>query len=556
MKRSAESTSRSTNVPGLLLAAVAIACGALQPTLAECPRMCDCKWKSGKESVMCVNASLYRIPRKLDASTQLLELTGNNLEEISQDAFVEAGLLNLQKLFLARCGLKTLHRYAFRKLINLVELDLSQNALLSVPSASLETIPGLRELKLSGNPIQTLTADGFKSVPQLVRLDLSSCQVTSIAPGSFAGLENSLEWLKLDGNRLSVIAAPIIAGLLGLHGLELARNPWNCSCDLRPLREWMLRRNVPSSTPPICKTPFRLASRSWGSIDLDEFACAPSASTHAPVAATVEGGDVTLRCIIKGVPSPHVRWLWRGSKPIANLSGSNPLNTRRLFLVRTSSKGSNLTIMSVEGRDSGTYVCSAENRAGKALANVTLNIERRPQGDVLTGRFVAAILSVAMLLVAASCLVALCVCRLRKQRRGWTLATLRPREPREDSYEKIEMNHKISNKSNGGVDLCVVKPARVPYNRKKNGWYRGVALTDEEEGGYEAEVETPTPTTGYFPHQGSPWTTDSKRMSDASWKQRFVLWRAVLKLSKFIMRDCECGKYVLGGTDRTLLLPK
>lgn len=249
---------------------IALLCTTIE-SMADCPHLCECKWKSGKESVLCLNANLSAIPTKLDAGTQILELMHNDIQIIANDEFSRANLLNLQKLFLTKCRLKTIERFTFRKLINLVELDLSDNLLSMVPSHALESIPELRELKLIGNPIQRIFNDAFVKVPQLIRLELSNCQLTEIDVRAFAGLEASLEWLNLDYNKLSDFQVEAVLLLQNLHGLELAGNPWNCSCKLRPLREWMLRENIPFHIPPMCKFPERLAEQTWDKIDLGSF---------------------------------------------------------------------------------------------------------------------------------------------------------------------------------------------------------------------------------------------------------------------------------------------
>ena len=147
----------------LLLLALVAGCSWLTAAAAAaaCPAVCDCRWRNGKESVTCVGANLSQVPAKLDAGTQVLNLSGNHLTAVPADAFRTAGLLNLQKVFLARCRIQILDKYAFRKLKNLVELDLSYNALSSVPSHVFASIPELRELRLSGNPIQRVLNDAF-----------------------------------------------------------------------------------------------------------------------------------------------------------------------------------------------------------------------------------------------------------------------------------------------------------------------------------------------------------------------------------------------------------
>lgn len=497
-----------------------------QGLLSDCPRLCECKWKSGKESVICLNANLSSVPLELDAGTQVLDLEGNNLITVKNDEFSTAGLLNLQKVYIAKCRLKTLDRFAFRHLINLVELDLSYNVLPTVPSHVLDSIPELRELKLSGNPIQRIMNNAFVHVPQLVRLELSECKIGTIEARGFAGLENSLEWLKLDRNRLVDVRSTTLTSLHSLHGLELAGNPWNCSCSLRPLREWMLRQNVPFEIPPVCKYPRRLTSKPWNRLDLDEFACVPEILAPDPKAHGVEGRNITMTCRIAGVPEPSVRWLLK-NRVIANLTGVPYNNGKKLYVVRVQNNSSNLTILTADVQDAGVYVCAAENKAGRVEASVTLAVSRKPPENSLNNKAVLAGVIVAALFVLASCLVALCVCSVRRRQHANRWQTRRTNSGRrhEDSYEKIEMNHKMigDNGGNGigppgvGGDVAVVGPIR------RNGEYRGVPcldtdqeLDEDEDVGYEDNTETPTPTNTNNSRESKLWTAAAAARSISS----------------------------------------
>ena len=66
------------------LLALATACAMLTAAsciaAVDCPEACKCKWKGGKETVECVNASLVAVP-SMDADTQVLDLGNNNLAE-------------------------------------------------------------------------------------------------------------------------------------------------------------------------------------------------------------------------------------------------------------------------------------------------------------------------------------------------------------------------------------------------------------------------------------------------------------------------------------------
>ncbi|XP_001356012.3 uncharacterized protein kek3 [Drosophila pseudoobscura] len=454
---------------------------------AECPSVCECKWKSGKESVLCLNANLTHIPEPLDAGTQLLDLSGNDIQSMPDDSFAAARLLNLQKVYLARCRLRLIERHAFRKLINLVELDLSHNQLGAIPSLALYHVSELRELRLSGNPILRVPDDAFAHVPQLVRLEMSDCRLAFVAVRAFAGLESSLEWLKLDGNRLSEVRSGTITSLSSLHGLELAGNEWNCSCSLRPLRAWMLQQNIPSGIPPTCQSPPRLTGRAWDKLDVDDFACVPQIVATDTTAHGVEGRNVTMSCYVEGVPQPAVRWLLK-NRLIANLSAGGEdsdeprtaaaTQGRKTYVVNMLRNASNLTILTADMQDAGIYTCAAENKAGKVEASVTLAVSRRPPEAPWGVRIVLLGVLAALLFVVGSSFAAICLCSLRKRRklRLWNSV---PPVRRSESYEKIEMTARVRPDLGGGASCG-------------GGSANGAGLfQDAEEQGYLRAAHTP-----------------------------------------------------------------
>ncbi|XP_054262391.1 uncharacterized protein LOC128986204 [Macrosteles quadrilineatus] len=467
-----------TEVPHLL---VALACCVAGVVAGTCPSLCECKWKSGKEAVLCLNANFSTIPLSLDAGTQVIDLTGNNLAEIGRDAFSKADLLNLQKIFVAKCRIKSLDRYAFRKLKNLVELDLSYNVLLAVPSHIFDSIAELRELKLSGNPILRVMNDAFSHIPQLVRLEMSDCRLQIVEPRAFNGLHESLEWLKLDKNKIGNIRSSTLTALQNLHGLELSGNPWNCSCSIRELREWMLRQNIPSSAPPVCKVPRRLHGKSWDRLNLDDFACIPSIAAHSEVFSGTEGGNVSLSCLISGSPDPVVRWYWK-SRILPNVS-SGVTSAKRPYVITVGEKVTYLTIVNLDLQDAGVYLCTAENKAGRVEGNVTLEVIKRVREAGFSWNVLLASIIVAVLFVAASCLVVVCMCSV-KQKHGMPRA-------RKESYEKMELNHKscgpLAPTANHYTEVAVVAPTK---QHPRHSEYRGVPGDDAE-----GEDEDDTPST-------------------------------------------------------------
>ncbi|ENN78412.1 hypothetical protein HUJ04_011481 [Dendroctonus ponderosae] len=455
-------------------------CMAPPTSPTECPRTCECKWKSGKESVVCSNANFSTVPPNLDSGTQILDLTENHIANLNNQEFSKAGLVNLQKIFLVKCRLKAIEKYAFQNLINLVELDLSSNLLSAVPSSSFSSTPELRELKLSSNPIYALTAKAFSAVPQLVRLEMSDCKISRIEIQAFLGLEDSLEWLRLDNNKLSQVDSLAFVGLANLHGLELAGNPWNCSCRLREFREWMLGQNVPYDIPPICHSPPRLQKKSWKLLDLDEFACPPKIYATELKVRGIEGDNVTLSCSIEGIPLPHVKWAVK-NRPINNTSPQ--VAGLKLFITNEKLSSSELLIRSVESQDAGSYTCAAENKAGKAEAVVLLTIVKKYSEIKFSTTVLLVSVLLGVTLTFLCCLLTACFVSSRKKR---LLKWHNPECRREDNYEKIELKPKMGQRNlNGGVarDGALVTIAR------KNGEYSVVPGTDTDHENDE-EVES------------------------------------------------------------------
>ena len=71
----------------------------------NCNIICQCKWKSGKETANCDHRSLQTIPTGLSSTIQVIDLNGNMLNKLPAMIFVKRGLLNLQRIYMANCHL-------------------------------------------------------------------------------------------------------------------------------------------------------------------------------------------------------------------------------------------------------------------------------------------------------------------------------------------------------------------------------------------------------------------------------------------------------------------
>ncbi|KAF2365931.1 Immunoglobulin I-set [Trinorchestia longiramus] len=354
-------------------------------TQAACPKLCHCKWRDGKETVACHDADFIDIPRGLDSTTQVLDLHRNNLKILPSDAFLDTGLVNLQKVWLNFCKLKYISDGAFKHLANLIELDLSDNLLTTIPSKPLADVSGLRNLLIARNAITELPEEAFKSVPMLVKLDLSHNNISSVHENAFAFL-NRLEDLKLSYNNLKTLPVNVLRPLAVLHGLHVDHNPWNCNCHLRLLRQWLLQRNVPASIPPQCHSPERLKGRKWRTLNEDEFVCVPLVTAVAQKVIASHGDNVTLACKVETDDEAAVTWLV-GERTVVNASeeAQRKYSVLELGASGTGARVSNLTIEGAAVQDQGTYRCVAENKAGRVETNLTLKVSE----EVTEVQFVA-----------------------------------------------------------------------------------------------------------------------------------------------------------------------
>lgn len=341
---------------------------------ASCPDVCGCKWKNGKQSVECRDKALITVPQGIDNATQVLDVSGSNLQILPGDAFLRVGLVNLQRVYLSRCRIGQIDGRALRGLTNAVEIDLSRNMLTAVPSATLADVPLLRDLSLAGNPIQRIGPDAFRHCTGLVRLDVSGCELHAVAATAFAGIER-LETLKLDNNRLTELLAGTVETLNKVHGVELHENPWHCDCNMRPVKVWLTKNNIPTAVDPSCASgPGRVANRTFSALLADDFACRPDIQQDDPTVDAATGENASVSCRVHSSPAAKVSWYWNG-RPLANNTAFGPF--QRVFMTDDAGSGhSTLLLTNVQPSDSGQFLCVAENRAGRAEANFTLVVTR------------------------------------------------------------------------------------------------------------------------------------------------------------------------------------
>ncbi|PSN58172.1 hypothetical protein C0J52_00975 [Blattella germanica] len=398
-----------------VLVTMTVLSAGVAATEDHCRTVCSCIWKGGKQTVECINRGLITIPEKVHPETQVLDMSGNNLNNLPRDMFIRAKLLNLQKVYLSKCRIGQIDDNALNGLTNLVELDLSHNLLTSIPSETFRAVPFLRDVTFAYNPIQKIESYAFRTLPSLVKLDLSHCELQSIAPKAFEGVDH-LESLKLNGNLLTELRPRTVETLSGLHGIELHDNPWQCDCHLRAAKQWLTKNNIPYPVAPVCHGgPERVADRTFAELDIDDFACKPEILKGSRYVEATTGENATVVCRVGAVPPAVISWYWNGRLLLHNSAFSSH---QRVFIYEDGhfEKSSTLVLTNAQETDSSEFYCVAENRAGNAEANFTLHVSLRTAGMATLGSGQIAGLSAALVILILFILLVILVLLVRLRR--------------------------------------------------------------------------------------------------------------------------------------------
>ncbi|XP_069495356.1 SLIT and NTRK-like protein 6 [Ambystoma mexicanum] len=217
---------------------------------------------------------------------EMLHLGNNRIEIIEEGSFVN--LTKLQKLYLNGNHLTRLSQSLFLGLLQLEYLYLEYNAIKEILPRTFNTMPKLKVLYLNNNLLHNLPAHIFSGVP-LARLYLRSNQFSHLP------VSNVLDELDL------------------LVQIELEDNPWDCTCDLVGLKQWVQKLSKNTMINDIlCKSPVTLAKKEIKSLnnevlcpDLMKSQALPTQINYVVVstpATTTSSAGSLLRSITDYVP--------------------------------------------------------------------------------------------------------------------------------------------------------------------------------------------------------------------------------------------------------------
>lgn len=200
---------------------------------------------------------------------------------------------NAKKLYLSGNLIQKIYRSDFWNFSSLDLLHLGNNRISYVQEGAFTNLPNLKSLYLNGNDIERLTpgmfrglqmlsylyfeynvireiqANSFSLMPNLQLVFLNDNLLRSLPNHAFAG--TTLARLNLRNNYfLSLPVSGVLEHLTSIVQIDLNQNPWDCSCDIVPLKQWVEKlSSVIMVGDVICKTPEFAFGKDLRSLEVD-----------------------------------------------------------------------------------------------------------------------------------------------------------------------------------------------------------------------------------------------------------------------------------------------
>lgn len=235
-----------------------------------CERLCACEEKDGILITSCERRGIVSLSEVgfLRFNTHHLFLTGNLLKKLSFDDFSHYE------------GLRVLH--------------LGSNNIAEIETGAFNGLSALKRLHLNNNKIEVLRDDTFTGLESLEYLQVDYNYISRVEPNTLSGLrcldvlilnDNllyslprnvfqsvSLTHLDLRGNQLKILPYNgLLEHLSKIVELQLEENPWNCTCELIGLKDWLESISYTAlAGDVVCETPFRLHGRDLDVISKQE----------------------------------------------------------------------------------------------------------------------------------------------------------------------------------------------------------------------------------------------------------------------------------------------
>ncbi|KAM4796152.1 transforming growth factor beta activator LRRC32 [Rhinophrynus dorsalis] len=197
-------------------------------------------------AALCQNKSFQEIPWGLHSNIRTLDLSKNELQNITESPLVHYSSIEL--LDLSTNKISFIQPNTFENMVNLKEINLSDNYLhrfVQYGAEGIGLLPSVRKLELSRNSLYTdMTANFLRKTPKLQYLSLSENSITMITPETFLG-SPLLREVDLHNNFIMNIEEGSFEHLKYLTILNLSMNSITCilNFNLRQLQSLNMSKN-------------------------------------------------------------------------------------------------------------------------------------------------------------------------------------------------------------------------------------------------------------------------------------------------------------------------
>lgn len=406
---------------------------------------CSEGFSDGKLNLTC--SGFTRIPTPNETNTNnedilILDMSGKNHMQIIKIAeFHNAKFINVNKLKMDNCNIRTIESRAFLDLESLVEVHLQNNRIETLNMEMFENNDKLQILLLSGNQIHQFLGTQFPKLPLLKKIDLKNGRITVIPAHAFANLD-SLQELNLMDNKISRLNWNIFPNTKKLTHIYLANNNWACDCHMRFLQAYLKEMGSGDiASIVICKEPERFADKPLSTISKEELICPPQITALTLIGSdnpTPQDGDlivyaesgkyIALDCAVDGYPEPEIIWT-KDNLPInetgRKIQDSNTGRGMRPEFQHTFAK--HFAIFNTSKDDIGSYECTTYHKGSSAyrvVQNVFLNLTNIQDevGEIIVdgggGRtWLWILLALLILLIIALCIVGILIWRKKENQR-------------------------------------------------------------------------------------------------------------------------------------------
>ncbi|XP_069474586.1 SLIT and NTRK-like protein 3 isoform X3 [Ambystoma mexicanum] len=223
--------------------------------------------------------------------------------------------LNAKKLYLSGNLIQKIYRSDFWNFSSLDLLHLGNNRISYVQDGAFVNLPNLKTLYLNGNDIEKLTPGMFRGLQTLHYLYFEYNLIREIQPAAFSLMPN-LKLLFLNDNLLRTLPNDAFAGtslarlnlrnnhflylpvegvlehLNAIVQIDLKQNPWDCTCDIVPLKQWIdTISSVIMVGDVLCRSPENLTDKDLKSIEM-EVLCPELLHSAAAASPAVPGNSV------------------------------------------------------------------------------------------------------------------------------------------------------------------------------------------------------------------------------------------------------------------------